>query len=870
MGLMIDGIAASEHLDSSGEILKIDGHDISDLVEGKGVINFEHDNSAECIIGHIIYAKKIKKKSDCEDGRQEMFWDACKVPFVYIRAELFDDEEHPGAVAAAAMIRYYKKRGLKVLAGFSVEGATLDKDDNVLKRSVGRRVALTLRPCNKSAVSDVYEDPKNKEIKKFMQLDKPIKGKAYEVSDIIFEDVNKSEHIDKLHGGKADKKKPSQFNQKDLEEGVSHEMEHTNDRTIAQEIAMDHLTEDPSYYKKLKTIEKSDHLPTKVQMRNRKWAMEDGLHKNDLSPKPTVTHNQKVRDIADSYAKKKGFNLVHNNHQVDVHPEMAKKVAQAYHEMPHTPNDPATQKAYKSLIDETKDQYEHLKQHGFKFSKIQPGQDNPYKSSKDLFKDVHENNHAWYFPTESGFGSSDQEFNDHPLLQKVKTSDGDMHANDLFRVVHDVFGHAKEGNGFGPKGEENAYRHHMQMYSPEAQKALTSETRGQNSWVNFGPHSEHNRANPANTIYAQQKAGLMPDWTRGMWNAPSAQTKKSEDPFHELRESVSRLKKTLTAGGSNVAPSNLTGGAALVLEDRVGKKKKGLKPETEKKLKNIIATWDGKSSLAATIKACLPEVSDNYIDHFANLAEEYTLKKAVNHIDHCDNENASIAQDNLITGINVFMNEGKEKFFATNYAGKPVLVVCSKEDDAKRATRFYEFVCSAFPKYSAMVPLTNYLKHPALAMGCAYVQLMPEGYEKNNVTNPDYYGDFRRDSWMLHGFALIDLISGAYQDRTELDTLCGEPPMFLGNTKAFYYDNFGGKPFYLKLIGNELLHMEAVSLLESIDPVDLSVLARYSLQLNPGEIKTMVGIIEKLKAEYHGKTINQLFNIITDGIKNEA
>ena len=122
-------------------------------------------------------------------------------------------------------------------------------------------------------------------------------------------------------------------------------------------------------------------------------------------------------------------------------------------------------------------------------------------------------------------------------------------------------------------------------------------------------------------------------------------------------------------------------------------------------------------------------------------------------------ENASIAQDSLITGINVFMHEGKDKFFATNYAGKPVLVVCCEEEDAKRATRFYELVYSAFPKYSAMVPLTNYLKHPALALGCAYVQLMPEGYEKNNVTNPDYYGDFRRDSWMLHGFALIDLIS---------------------------------------------------------------------------------------------------------------
>jgi hypothetical protein len=88
-----------------------------------------------------------------------------------------------------------------------------------------------------------------------------------------------------------------------------------------------------------------------------------------------------------------------------------------------------------------------------------------------------------------------------------------MLANDQFRIVHDVLGHAKEGYGFGAQGEENAWNHHKQMYSPEAQKALTAETRGQNNHVNFGPHAEHNKANPAQTIYAPQKAGLMPDWT---------------------------------------------------------------------------------------------------------------------------------------------------------------------------------------------------------------------------------------------------------------------------------------------------------------------------------------------------------------------
>ncbi len=906
MGMVIDGISASEHLDSSGEVLKIDGHDISDMLEGRAQINWEHNNdSPEDIIGQIIYARKIKKKSDCEDERQEMFWDSCKVPFVYIRAELFDDEEHPGAVAAAALIRYYKNRGIKVQAGFSVEGATLDKQDNVLKRSVGRRCALTLRPCNKSAISDVYEDSKNKDLAKFMQINKPIKGKAYEVSDIIFEDMRKNEWYKfshsydngemtvHAHTSEGHKVGSASFRMDAPQSGdgtlfplhVEVHPDHQR-KGIASAIyayaekengrSINPSTSQTDSAKKLwnqpnrpfgKTENFARPAPSVHHKRNRLWAMQDGDIEKTALPevKPTL-HNQKVRDIADSYAKKKGLSVNHNIPHVDVHPEMAKKIANAYQSMPHTPNDPATKRSYDALISETKDQFEHLKQNGFKFSKIQPGQENPYKSSKDMHTDVHQNNHAWYFPTDSGFGTEGTENPDHPLLTKVKTSEGEMHANDLFRVVHDVFGHAKEGSGFGPKGEENAWRHHMQMYSPDAQKALTSETRGQNSWVNFGPHGEDNRRDPANTKYAEQKAGIMPDWTMGMWHG---NVKKSEDPLEELRTSIAALNKTLTAGNYAVAPSQLEGGAALQIEDQGLKRKRGLKPETEKKLKSIIAAWDGKSSLAATIKAALPEVSENYIDHFANLAEEYTLKKAVNHLEHCDNENATLAQDNLITGINVFAFEGKERFIATNYAGKPVLVVCCEEDEAKRATKFYEFVSTIFPTYSAAVPLTNYLQHTALAHSCAYVQLLPDDHDKNTVMNPKYYEDFRKDSWILHGFALIDLITGAYQDRTELDTLCGQPPLFLGNTQAFYYDNFGGKPFYLKLIGNELLHLEAVQLLHKIDAVDLAVFGRYALGLNPGEIKTMVHVVESLKTGYHGKTISQLFNIITDGIKNE-
>jgi hypothetical protein len=55
---------------------------------------------------------------------------------------------------------------------------------------------------------------------------------------------------DKLPGGRSDKKKPSDFNEKSINDGVDIEFEHTNDRDIATEISIDHLQEFEDYYDK--------------------------------------------------------------------------------------------------------------------------------------------------------------------------------------------------------------------------------------------------------------------------------------------------------------------------------------------------------------------------------------------------------------------------------------------------------------------------------------------------------------------------------------------------------------------------------------------------------------------------------------------
>lgn len=74
----------------------------------------------------------------------------------------------------------------------------------------------------------------------------------------------------------------------------------------------------------------------------------------------------------------------------------------------------------------------------------------------------------------------------HPYLSDVDPDTG-LNSNEMFRAVHDYFGHGTRGATFRPGGEELAYASHSQMMSPLAQMALLSETRGQNSLVNYSP-----------------------------------------------------------------------------------------------------------------------------------------------------------------------------------------------------------------------------------------------------------------------------------------------------------------------------------------------------------------------------------------------
>jgi hypothetical protein len=234
-----------------------------------------------------------------------------------------------------------------------------------------------------------------------------------------------------------------------------------------------------------------------------------------------INKSEKLR----SFLNKAQFKKANNNKfpEIKLNPEHGKIIANAYEQMKHEPANPHVKAAYGALIDETKHQFKDMIDKGFTFSKIKPKQPNPYKTSKDLHSDIEQNKHLHFFPTESGFGSEDSAPSDHPMLQTTEFShEGKpLLANDLFRIVHDYRGHHLGGkSGFGQKGEQQAYLTHKKDFSPLAQQALASETMGQNQWVHHGPHGEHNQANPAKTIYAPQKAGLLPkEILNGKWHA---------------------------------------------------------------------------------------------------------------------------------------------------------------------------------------------------------------------------------------------------------------------------------------------------------------------------------------------------------------
>jgi hypothetical protein len=166
-GLLLDGIAASSALDKSGEQLDIAGVDISSWKDLKIPLNFEHQSSStethqhspRDLVGKVIYVRKIFGADDCENDRQREYWDSVRLPFIYIIGRLFDVAGHEEAQRLAAIIRDSHANNEPLLTAFSIEGSKLEVEKGVIKQSIMRAVAITIKECNATAQAGLLFDP---------------------------------------------------------------------------------------------------------------------------------------------------------------------------------------------------------------------------------------------------------------------------------------------------------------------------------------------------------------------------------------------------------------------------------------------------------------------------------------------------------------------------------------------------------------------------------------------------------------------------------------------------------------------------------------------------------------------------------------
>jgi hypothetical protein len=214
--------------------------------------------------------------------------------------------------------------------------------------------------------------------------------------------------------------------------------------------------------------------------------------------------NPELQQVVNAYNAQNGLPPVDHQQYHPLDEAFGRRVADAYDNL-KTDNsgDPRVRASYAALARETKAQYDHLIHNGYTLEPwTQEGQ--PYKNSHEMVADLKNNKHLYFFT-----GGEP-----HPFMSAVDPDTG-LTYNDMFRAVHDAWAHATGGFGFGPRGEEMAHDMHSQSYSPLARQAMSTETRGQNSWVNFGRHNYDAEGNPlhvpaAEKPYAEQKVDLLP------------------------------------------------------------------------------------------------------------------------------------------------------------------------------------------------------------------------------------------------------------------------------------------------------------------------------------------------------------------------
>jgi hypothetical protein len=255
-------------------------------------------------------------------------------------------------------------------------------------------------------------------------------------------------------------------------------------------------------------------VPGQQRLRRGKYTIGEGSAR-EMPPVPFVQR------AAVDYTKRTGVGryMAHQQYKAlatsQVDPERGFATALAYRDAEKRSEDPHIRASYEAMRQATNDQFEHMTRPahlGGMGMKVEVTDHDPYPSPAHMAEDVSKGRiKVLSTKVTGGHGYfSDEE-------------------NDRFRAVHDVFGHAAIGRGFTRHGEEAAYLHHRQMYPDAAHAALASETRGQNSYLNFHPQ------NPGFPNQSDKLIGL-PSWASETGPLqPPAPTQSRTANFHQGR-----------------------------------------------------------------------------------------------------------------------------------------------------------------------------------------------------------------------------------------------------------------------------------------------------------------------------------------------
>lgn len=128
----------------------------------------------------------------------------------------------------------------------------------------------------------------------------------------------------------------------------------------------------------------------------------------------------------------------------------------------------------------------------------------PYRTSAELRASVRATGVLYVYLTSAGHGPGPAG-GEHPMLagSGIVVDGVELCHNDVFRVVHDVFGHVMSGHGFSPRGEFRASYCHLRMYPESVHPVLFTEQIAQICWFFYGPRAAERR-------YPEQKVFAFP------------------------------------------------------------------------------------------------------------------------------------------------------------------------------------------------------------------------------------------------------------------------------------------------------------------------------------------------------------------------